>query len=656
MYILGVCGGGDTLFNREFNLANTGLGHDAAAVLIKDGKVIAGIEEERLLRIKHTNLFPIKSIQFCLDRAGITLANVDRIAFYLNEAFLDKRLALHHVMTDAASARWTARSLIADRLQMAFGVDVSDKIDFVNHHVAHAYSVFPYSKGTDSLVLTIDGIGETHSGTVGRSTDGVYEILAEFGEQQSLGFLYVTTIMHIGFKVFEEYKVMGLAPYGDPAVFREGFQELFELRENGDYWIAPAPVILERLSWMLPVRKKGEDLHQPHKDLAATLQEVLESIVFHILAHWRTVTGLEHLSLAGGVAHNCTMTGKVLNSGLFKSVHVAPAAHDAGCALGAANFALRKHCPEAHIQDFSHIYWGTSVPTEDVIAETLAKWGDWLQSSCSDDVTTEVAECLARGQVVGWVQGDSEFGPRALGSRSILADPRPAENRARINMMIKKREGFRPFAPSVTAETALNYFEFQNADTLPYMSFIVNVREQFRTLLGAVTHVDGTARVQTVRKEDNSLYWQLLDRFGARTGVPMLLNTSFNNNVEPIVDSIDDAIVCYLTTGLDVLVIGNHIATRKDGALVQKLAKSKIALVDHAELTWSQSPRDADRNGAAFVRSSFTGQEVQVDHETFEALRALNDNQRFGQGVEASSKVLEQLWGLWEKRLIHVTP
>lgn len=660
MFILGICGGADTLTRREFGLPNTGLGHDSAAVLINDGRVVAAIEEERLLRIKHANLFPIESIRFCLDRAGIGLDAVHRVAFYLNEAFLDKRLALHHVMSEKAATRWTARSLIADRLMTAFGVDMSEKIDFVDHHDAHAYSAFPYSKSARSLVLTIDGIGETHSGTVGRAIDGRYEKLAEFSESQSLGFLYVTTIMHIGFKVFEEYKVMGLAPYGDPSVFRDAFRELFELREHGDYRIAPSPMIFERLARLMPVRKKGDEVRQCHMDLAASLQEALEEIVFHVLRHWREATGLTHLSLAGGVAHNCTMTGKLLNSGLFESVFVAPAAHDAGCALGAANHSFRKHAPDAPIHDISHVYWGSDIPTEDAVAGTLAKWQDWLQYRRADDVVAETAEHLVSGQVVGWVQGASEFGPRALGNRSILADPRPAENRARINMMIKKREGFRPFAPSVMAEAALDYFEFENADELPYMSFIVGVREQYRSLLGAVTHVDGTARIQTVRKEDNPLYWRLLENFGARTGVRMLLNTSFNNNVEPIVDSIEDAIVCYLTTELDVLVIGEHIATRREGDMAARFAKATVVLADHAELIRLHSPRDADRTGRALVRSSLTGQEVPVDEATCEILLA--SKSACGPGtlpdhvVSVDPRVAEQLRALWERRLIHVRP
>lgn len=660
MYILGICGGADTLTRREFKLPNTGLGHDAAAVLIKDGQVIAGIEEERLVRVKHANLFPIESIRFCLDRAGIGLDAVDRIGFYLNEAFLDDRLAFHHVMSDDASCRWTARNLLADRLQTAFGADVRDKIDFVDHHSAHAYSAFPYSKGPSSLVLTIDGIGETHSGTVGRSVEGRYEKLAEFGQAQSLGFLYVNTIMYIGFKVFEEYKVMGLAPYGDPAVYRDGFSKLFELLEHGDYRIAPPPVILEQLSRMLPLRKKGEEVLQCHKDLAAALQEALETIVFHVLTHWQAVTGLEHLSLAGGVAHNCTMTGKVLNSGLFKSVYVPPAAHDAGCALGAANYALRKHDPAAPIHGFPHVYWGTSVPADSVVADTLEKWQDWLQYRRSDDVTAEAAECLARGQVVGWVQGNSEFGPRALGSRSILADPRPAANRARINMMIKKREGFRPFAPSVTASAARDYFEFENADVLPYMSYIVGVRPPFRPLLGAVTHVDGTARVQTVEEEENPRYWRLLDTFGKTTGVPMLLNTSFNNNVEPIVDSIEDAIVCYLTTELDVLVIGDYIATRVDGSIASKLAKASVTLVAHGELQRTHSAQAVDGEGEAFVRSSLTRQKVPVGNRTYGALLASMTPDAAGKPLArewaADPEVLDQLRVLWENRLIQVEP
>src|SRR5262249_1296171 len=282
----------------------------------------------------------------------------------------------------------------------------------------------------------------------------------------------------------------------------------------------------------------------------ASLQETLEDIAFHTIRYYRQVTGQKRLCLAGGVAHNCTLNGKLLYSGLFDDVFIQPAAHDAGCALGSAMHAYLQAKGSLSRPRLDHVFWGSDAGADDEIESTLSRWTELVEFEKVDNVAERAAQLLAGGSVIGWVQGRSEFGPRALGNRSILADPRPAENKRVINAMVKKREGYRPFAPSVPEEDAADIFVPPPMKTAPFMIFVVDVREHQRALLGAVTHVNGSARVQTVSRSTNARYHRLLAEFKALTGVPVLLNTSFNNNAEPIVDSVEDAVVCYLTTGL----------------------------------------------------------------------------------------------------------
>lgn len=647
MYILGFSGGPATMAERELDMNAQSLSHDGAVVLIKDGQVVAAVEEERLNRVKHSNLFPSEGAKFCLEKAGISILDVSKIAFYLNESYLDGLLKEVHDSRGQSGQPLRARDVLGGRLHQLFGVDVRDKCHFVDHHVAHAYSAFPYSGVDESLVLIMDAMGESTSGLIGRAKNGNFEKLCDLREEQSLGRLYGRVIRFMGLGMFDEYKAMGLAPYGNPAVFRSLFQELYVLKDGGQFELASRDRLIAVLAPQVPIARSSDELEQCHRDLAAALQEALETIVFHILRHWQTVTGLEHLSLAGGVAHNCTMNGKILASGMFKSVFVQPAAHDAGCALGAAIHAALTQDPTLSIKPFGSVYWGPSIPGNDGIRDILEQWSDWLEYRQSTDIVGETADCLASGDVIGWVQGASEFGPRALGNRSIIADPRPAENRQRINFMIKKREGFRPFAPSVTQEAASVYFELAGAPALPFMSFVVGVRPEHRSALGAITHVDGTARVQTVSESANPRYWKLLNAMGDRIGIPMVLNTSFNNNVEPVVDSVEDAICCYLTTGLDKLVIGDFIITNRNGAFNQKLRGVRIDLEPHAVLESVEGAPDS-----FVVRSTLIMTKLKIHQETHAFL--LDSSPKKASAI--SAVVSDDIRALWEKRLIRLRP
>ena len=546
--------------------------HDSAALLLRDGQILSAIEEERLNRIKHTNCFPVSAIKYCLNENRMTLADVDYIAVNSAEHMVDVMAKRSFLANARLKGPITGRSYLASLFAREFGVDVSHKLRFCRHHVAHAWSAYVPSGYDSSLILVLDGDGDNLSGMVLTADGNKLDKISEYGMDQSLGNFYTEMIALLGYRRFDEYKVMGLAPYGNPEKFGRLFDKFYRLLPGGNYQILDPNMIMMRLietGIVDKARRKGEPFGEIHKDFAAALQVTLEKIVFHVLNHFQKATKQKRLCFAGGVAHNCTLNGKILYSGLFEDVFVQPAAHDAGSALGSAMSVFYDESSAHRAEKLQHLFLGTDVGNgtgaEEEIAATLSRWSDFLSFEKVDDITGRTAQLLADGSVVGWVQGRSEFGPRALGNRSILADPRPASNKLLINQMVKKREEYRPFAPSVLEESLADYFEVPPTRAeYPFMIFVLNVREQFRELLGAITHVDGTARIQTVSRETNPKYWTLINEFQKLTGVPILLNTSFNNNAEPIVDSVEDAIVCYLTTGLHYLVIGDYLARKKE--------------------------------------------------------------------------------------------
>jgi predicted NodU family carbamoyl transferase len=534
--------------------------HDASAVLLRDGEVVAAVEQERLSRVKHTPAFAGDAIRACLAAAGAGLAAVDRVAFFFDEAYTDGELYQMYAERSRLPLRYS-RALLADRLREGFGVDLPDeRFTFVRHHTSHAFCAYGQSGWPDALVVVMDGSGEYESVSVYDARGSTVDLLATEDVAHSLGLAYLAGTQLLGYRLFDEYKVMGLAPHGDPGTYRPVFESLYELRAGGRYGLdyeALQPAF-ERAGFR--PRRRGEPFAQRHRDFAAGLQEMVERIGGHLVEHWRRVTGHRRLALAGGVGQNSTLNGKLLRAGRFDDVFVHPAAHDAGAALGAA-LAVQEDLPRRRIR---HVFWGPRLPGTQAVARSLDPWAAFVHYRQSADVAAETAALLAGGGVVGWVQGRSEFGPRALGNRSILADPRPAANQDRVNAMVKQREAYRPFAPSVQAEHLREYFEFPDGLPAPdFMVFTVPVQPDRRHLLGAVTHVDGSARVHAVDRAVNPRFWRLLAEFGALTGVPVLLNTSFNNHAEPIVDSVADALRCFLTTGIDHLVIGDVIVAKR---------------------------------------------------------------------------------------------
>ncbi|MBN3884986.1 MAG: nodulation protein [Nostoc sp. JL34] len=666
MLVLGISGGPELINENLYGLDEPYIGHDSASVLLENGKVIFGIEEERLNRIKHTNMFPAQSLHSCLKSHGIQLKDIDLIAYYFSKEWVElfmKKLFLAKAQVPTFLEPIT---LFQELLRQTLHSEVDpDKLCFVKHHYAHAMSTFILSGYENSLITTFDGLGEESSVVVFKGEGSKLEQITDFPESKSLGLFYDDVIPFLGYTFFDEYKVMGLAPYGESGRYRNLFKTFYTLLPNGDY-VIHTDQIISLFDLGMP-RRKGEPFTQVHKDIAASLQEALEDIAFHVIQYYRQETKQKNLCLAGGVAHNCTLNGKILRSGMFENVFVQPAAHDAGCALGAALYAYYKAKPMApKPSKLEHVYWGTDIGSAPSVLSQLRQWQDFIAIEELMDVSGKTAELLANDYVVGWVQGRSEFGPRALGNRSILADPRPDENKVRINKMIKKREGYRPFAPSVLEEDVDDYFEVPpNQKQLPFMIFVVNVKEDKRNLLGAVTHVDGTARIQTVSRKTNERYWDLIHSFKKLTGVPVLLNTSFNNNVEPIVDSVEDAIVCFLTTELDYLVVGEYLIKKKEVSWRNYLS-FKLSLPPYFSLHQDKKfNSDGNLSNFYYISNSYNFEfQIGVSAEVFSILTSVTSEETVENILQNNDKVEEvkaqeivhELMELWSQRLILLRP
>ncbi|MTV11723.1 MULTISPECIES: carbamoyltransferase [Bradyrhizobium] len=661
MLCLGVSGGLDRIYQYSPELPNTFL-HDGAAVLVRDGRVLAAVEEERLNRVKHSNKFPSNSIRYCLSTAGVELGEIDRIAYYATEAYCNTMLERLFV---SQPVPLDAKLLLRQLLARECGTDIdASRVFFVNHHEAHAASAFAMSGFEQSLIFAVDGGGDFLSALLAVGSGTEISQLASFPEHNSLGLFYLEAIRYLGYGLFDEYKVMGLAPYGDPAPYRELFAQFYELLDNGGYRVhldRIGPALIRSIQ----VRRKGMAFTQQHRDVSASLQEALERIIFHILRYHREATGMKRLCLAGGVAHNCTMNGKLLYSGLFDDIFVQPAAHDAGCALGAALMMSNELGRPAPRERLSDVYWGPDLGTEQAIEHELIAWSGHLDFQRSDDIAASAADWMANGAVIGWVQGRSEFGPRALGNRSILADPRPAENKNRINAMVKKREGYRPFAPSVLEEDASEFFELPGGKReFPFMNFVVRVRAAHHSVLGAVTHVDGTARLQTVSRNTNPAYWDVIHAFKKRTGIPVLLNTSFNNNAEPIVDSVSDAIATFLTTDLDGLVVGPFLV-KKRPATLRDWSTLSVSLPSYASLHRIRSYTAEDRQETVCeIRMGHSGHEsIRMSHELFDLLMRIEGEASLDRLLDTTmldqprrEDLVKELRLLWEQRGVRLHP
>jgi carbamoyltransferase len=586
--------------------------HDSAAALVRDGEIIAAAQEERFTRKKHDPSFPANAIAYCLAEAKIHDGGVDRVVFY-EKPFLKFERLLETYLAFAprgfASFRkamplWIGEKLFQRDLLLGELVGIAPalgdkaKLRFCEHHFSHAASAFYPAPFTSALVLTMDGVGEwaTTSAAIGRGDD--LKIIKEIHFPHSLGLLYSAFTYYTGFKVNSgEYKVMGLAPYGKPAYAKAIFEHLIDVKPDGsfklnlDYFSFCTGLTMtdHRFDALFggPPRRADQLLEQRHMDLAASIQAVTDEVVLRLTRSLSTQTGLRDLCLAGGVALNCVANGKVFRDGCFDRIFIQPAAGDAGGALGAA---LATYYDENHGSERKDIarqpdamqgaYLGPSYAQAD-IERRLATIGAIFNIVDDDELIDATAMALANGQAVGWHQGRMEFGPRALGNRSILGDPRSPTMQKALNLKVKYRESFRPFAPSVLRERVAAWFEI-DMDS-PYMLLVANVKparcrkmsEDEQALFGidklnvvrsdipAVTHVDYSARIQTVHKETNPRYHALISRFEELTGCPVLINTSFNVRGEPIVCTPEDAFRCFMGSEIDFLAVG-HCILRKD--------------------------------------------------------------------------------------------
>ena len=663
MLVLGLTGGLDAAHENVFDFAFDEV-HDSAAVLARDGRVVAAFEAERLNRIKHTNKTPGPAARACLDTVGARLDDLDAVAFYATEDYCQRVLQLLHLRNPGRCELLTPHGMVQRILLREFGRTVDErKIRFIGHHWAHAVSAYHLSGFDRALVMTIDGQGEGISGMAFDARGHELQLLRSMPERDSLGFLYRDVIRFLGYEMFDEYKVMGMAPYGDPSRFRRLVAAFYDLLPDGEYRLH-----LERVAGLfdyLSPRKKGEPFGRIHHDLAAALQEALEIVGGHMVTHFQQATGQRQICLAGGVAHNCSLNGKLLYSGLFDRMFVQPASHDAGCALGAALAVELAEGGRRSVEPMADVFWGTGIGDAADVERELQRWPGFVTVERRADIVQASADLLADRKVLGWVQGRAEFGPRALGHRSILADPRPAEHKDIINRMVKKREAYRPFAPSVLEERVDEFFVVPAGQKrFPYMTVVVDVQPEKRELLGAVTHVDGTARIQTVDRESNRQYWELIAAFGERTGVPIVLNTSFNNHAEPIVDSVRDAVVCFLTTDLHHLVVGDYLVSKRTPEAAD-WAALRVSLP--AAIVVSRETRHVD---AARVepscRIAFTyhhGKSAPLSPALYELLADADGTRTLGElagshGLDerAVAGLLDELVQLWSARMVRLEP
>ncbi|CAI2717625.1 carbamoyltransferase family protein [Nitrospina watsonii] len=579
--------------------------HDSAAALLQAGRVVAAAQEERFTRLRHDARFPEHAIRYCLHHAGIGLDAIDRIVFY-EKPFLKFERLLETCLAFAPRGFQTfqkaipvwikeklfQKKMLHHRLQaLGWEGDPDRDLLFSEHHLSHAASAFYPSPFEEAAVLTLDGVGEWATASCGIGRGRELTLLKEIHFPHSLGLLYSAFTHYAGFRVNSgEYKLMGLAPYGEPRYKDAILENLIDVKDDGSFrldlsyfnYCTGLTMTNERFHRLFggpPRRPETEALSERHMDLAASIQAVTEEVVLRLARSLAKETGMKHLCLAGGVALNCVANGRVLREGGFERIWIQPAAGDAGGALGAAfcGYHLFERHPRtvsAGLDGMQGAYLGPEFSQEDIRTRLEALGAQFVVMDDSDLVEA-CAEALAAGQAVGWFQGRMEFGPRALGNRSILGDPRSPDMQSVLNLKVKNRESFRPFAPSVLREEVARYFEM-DADS-PYMLLVAEVAQRRRRSLSdadrqrtgfdklkvarsdlpAVTHVDGSARIQTVHKETNPRYDALIRAFQRRTGCPVLVNTSFNVRGEPVVCTPEDAFRCFMGTEIDVLAMGN---------------------------------------------------------------------------------------------------
>lgn len=564
---------------------------DSSAAIFKDGKLIAATEEERFRRIKHWAGFPSLAIAFCLKEAGVTLEEVHAITIGRDpRAKLSKKIWF--LLRDPFAGYKTVKTRFQNKKEISslekefsthFGIDVSkvkSKIKHIEHHRSHMASAFFPSPFEESAILSIDGSGDFTTTMIGTGKGSHIEVLDSVDFPVSCGLFYTAFTQFLGFPHYgDEYKVMGLAPYGQPK-YADKVRQVLNFKNNGlfdwdtRFFKSPREVVVTYGSNHIPEvgnlfsdhfvkvfgqpRNPGDELLQDHKDLASSVQHVTEELLIHILNNLHQKTGLKNVCIAGGVAQNSVANGKIIERTGFEKLYIPSAGHDAGLSMGSALYHYHQDLGRPRTSPVLSAYTGSRFTNEQI--ETILKKRGITYARMEDNALYEkVVNKLIEPGVVGWFSGRAEFGPRALGARSIIADPRNAKAKDLLNSKIKRRESFRPFAPSILKEYTGEYFE--KVEDVPFMEKVFPIRKEKREIIPAVTHVDGTGRLQTVMKDISPRYYALIDTFRQKTGVPILLNTSFNEN-EPIVNSPEEALDCFLRTQMDMLVLENCVIER----------------------------------------------------------------------------------------------
>lgn len=559
--------------------------HESCACLLKDGMIVAIAEEERFNRIKHgkkassdnPHELPMQAIQYCLDAGGITFADIAHAGFSFNPQKLREGKQLDKLFTadgwgGAVGAEDFNQKILTIPGQLQ-ALGFTGQFTWVDHHVAHASSAFHVSPFREAAVLTVDGIGETSTALFMRGENNRLDFLQEIEYPASLGFLWELMSLFLGFSIYDAAKIMGLASYGEPELYASHFKELVRLTDHGAFEINDELLRFELLEYYPPsgyyhgletlfgVKKRSEDapVLPVHQHIAAALQQITNEIVLHMVNYLYATTRLENLCLAGGVALNCVTNRYVFEEGPFSRLYVQPAAHDAGTALGVATYIWHHIVGGTRREYMQHAYTGPSF-TNEAIEQALT--AHQLTYHYVDNIEQQVARLVSEGHVVGFFQGRMELGPRALGNRSLLADPRNPNMREILNHKVKHREYFRPFAPSVLYEEAHNWFHIkQDTSAMEYMLMVYPVKADVQHRIPAVVHVDGTGRIQAVKREINPRYHKVIAEFFNLTGVPVVLNTSFNDS-EPIVCTPDDAINTFTKTEIDYLAIGDFLVSK----------------------------------------------------------------------------------------------
>jgi len=547
--------------------------HDSAACLLHDGKIIAAAQEERFTRVKHDFSFPINAIKYCLEKGGIEAKNLDYIGFYDKPFIKFERILSTYVATFPRSFPsflkavpvWTKEKLWIPQI-IKRELNYEKDILFIEHHLSHAASAFLVSPFKEAAILTLDGVGEWTTAAYGVGKENSIKLLKEIRFPHSLGLLYNAFTYYLGFRVnSDEYKVMGLAPYGKPVYYDVIMKHLINVNEDGsfrmnmkyfayDYGLKMTNRRFDKL-FGGPRRKPESTLTQKHKDIAASIQKVTEEIVLRMAQHVHKVTGMKNLCLAGGVALNCVANGRVLRETEFEDIFIQPAAGDAGGVIGVSSYIYSSLLGKKRVSTMKNAYLGPEFSNEE-IEKYLLKKGIEYEYLEERYLNKTISDLLIDKKVIGWFQGKMEFGPRALGARSILADPRNPDAKTIVNAKIKFREEFRPFAPTVLDNRVNSIFELNKPS--PFMLLVAQVREDKRNI-PAVTHVNGSARIQTISHEDHPVYYDLINEFYRKSGCPVVLNTSFNLRGEPIVCTPNEAYLCFMRSGLDYLVLGNFL-------------------------------------------------------------------------------------------------